>query len=52
MKLILRKAPLFIAMLMLLGSAGVGAEESAQPATGTAARGNPLSLKNLEASIF
>ncbi len=36
MKLILRKAPLFITMLMLLGSAGVEAEESAKPATGTA----------------
>lgn len=36
MKLILRKAPLFIATLMLLSSAGVDANETAESATGTA----------------
>ena len=36
MKLILRKAPLFIAMLMMLSSAGADANETAESATGTA----------------
>ncbi len=36
MKPILHKAPLFIAMLMLLSSAGADANETAEPATGTA----------------
>ncbi len=35
MKLILRKAPLFIATLMLLSGAGVAAGETAQPVNGT-----------------
>jgi hypothetical protein len=36
MKLNLHKAPLFIATLMLLSSAGADANEPAEPATGTA----------------
>jgi hypothetical protein len=36
MKLILHKAPLFIATLMMLGGAGADANETAESATGTA----------------